>query len=166
VEAAPFNLVAWGYLGLCLGWTGDAREMKEARSILDRLIANTPDHPSLPYWLYFKAGVCARQNDYQEAADCAGRSAELQPRFTLAMLEYANALGFLGRDAEAADVAREAFALNPSVNEEAYINELLTAAGSLERVQPHIAGLRAAGIFSNGTNKEPQDEHGRTRVST
>jgi serine/threonine protein kinase/Tfp pilus assembly protein PilF len=147
VEVSPFNLVAWGYLGLCLGWTGDAKEMAKAMQILDRLIANTPDHPSLPYWLYFRAGVCAREGKFEEAAESARRSAELQPRFTLALMEYANALGFLGRNEEAAAAAMQAAALNPGATQETYTGELLITTGSADRAQPHLGGLVAAGIF-------------------
>jgi predicted Zn-dependent protease len=115
--------------------------------ILDRLIANTPDHPSLPYWLYFRAGVCAREGKFEEAAESARRSAELQPRFTLALMEYANALGFLGRNEEAAAAAMQAAALNPGATQETYTGELLITTGSADRAQPHLGGLVAAGIF-------------------
>ncbi|HZL56368.1 MAG TPA: protein kinase [Bryobacteraceae bacterium] len=150
VDSAPFNLVAWGYLGLCLGWAGNDAAVAEAGRILDRLIANTPDHPSLPYWLYFKAGVCAREGRFEEAADCACKSAELQPRFSLALLEYANALGSLGRQEEALDAMREVLAVNPGATQAMYIAELTITTGSADRVRPHIEGLIAAGIFTQG----------------
>jgi Predicted integral membrane protein len=147
VEVAPFNLVAWGYLGLCLGWTGEGRDLGEAQSIFDRLIRNTPDHPSLPYWLYFKAGLCAREGKYQEAADCACRSAELQPRFTLSLLEYANALGFMGRHEEACEVMSKVYAINPMLTQDLYVSQITLTTGSPERAEGHIGGLFAAGIY-------------------
>ena len=96
VRIAPFNLVAWGYLAMTLGWGGDEKEVAEAQGILDRLIADTPDHPSLPYWYYFKAGAYFRQQDFAAAAECAQKSFELQPRYVIARMSYANALGALG----------------------------------------------------------------------
>jgi tetratricopeptide (TPR) repeat protein len=147
VEIAQFDLIAWGYLGLRLGWGGDEPEMAEAQSIFDRLIGDTPDHPSLPYWLYFKSGVSARQGKFQEAADCAQRSVELQPQFLLGMVAQANALGHLGRKQDAFQILGQAMALNPDANQQAYVAELMQIGLTPQRVQPHIGGLIAAGIF-------------------
>jgi serine/threonine protein kinase/tetratricopeptide (TPR) repeat protein len=150
VQIAQFDLIAWGYLGLTLGWGGDEPEMEEAQAIFDRLIRDAPDHPSQPYWLYFKSGVCVRQGKFQEATDCAQRSTELQPRFLIAMVAHANALGHLGRLPEAFEVIGRALALNPDVKQEAYLTELMQIGRTRERIMPHIGGLVAAGIF-----KEP-----------
>src|SRR5581483_6843299 len=105
VEIAPFNFIAWGYLSLALGWAGNEAQMREAHTILDRLITQAPDHPSLPYWLCFKAGIYGREGKHQEAADCAARSVTLQPRFAPGLAEHANALGYLGRFPEAFELA-------------------------------------------------------------
>jgi serine/threonine protein kinase/Tfp pilus assembly protein PilF len=147
VEVAPFNLVAWGYLGLCLGWCGTESEIAEAHGIFERLIKNTPDHPSLPYWLYFDAGIYTREGKWQEAAECARRSLELQPRFTIALAEYANALGCLGRFDEAREVMGRLAAINPNASFEAYMHELILTNRTPEQAHMHIKGLTAAGIF-------------------
>ena len=147
VEVAPFNLVAWGYLGLCLGWCGAETDVPEAHRILERLIRNTPDHPSLPYWLYFNAGTYTREEKWQEAADCARRSLELQPRFTIAIAEYANALGCLGRFEEAREAMSKLAAINPNASFEAYIGELYLTNRTREQALLHIKGLAAAGIL-------------------
>jgi len=68
VQIAPFNLVAWGYLGLALGWGGKERDADEAEKILKKLIAETPEHPSLPYWHYFLSGTYIRLSRFDEAA--------------------------------------------------------------------------------------------------
>lgn len=149
VEIAQFDLIAWGYLGLSLGMGGDAPDMEEAQTILDRLIREAPDHPALPYWLYFKSSVCVRQGKYQEGADCAQRSAEIQPRFLIALLSRANALGHMGRKEEAWEVVTRAMALNQSASQEYYISELYQIGRTRERVRPHIEGLIAAGIFKD-----------------
>jgi tetratricopeptide (TPR) repeat protein len=147
VEIAPYNLVAWGYIGLCLGWCGERDEIAEGHRILSRLIENSPDHPSLPYWLYFKAGIHTREGDFEKAAACALRSLELQPRFTIALAEYANALGCLGRFDEAREVMGRVMALNPNASAEAYMTELLLTNRTKESAEMHVRGLVAAGIY-------------------
>src|ERR1019366_5648819 len=81
VKVAPLNLVAWGYLAMTLGWGGNEREVAEAQQMLDDLIASTPDHPSLPYWHYFKAGASFLQENYELAAEHARKCVEMQPRY-------------------------------------------------------------------------------------
>jgi serine/threonine protein kinase/tetratricopeptide (TPR) repeat protein len=147
VEIAPFNLVAWGYLGLALGWGGAQHQIPEAHAILDRLIADAPDHPSMPYWLCFQAGTFCREGKHQESADCARRSITLQPRFAPSLIVYANAMGHLGRFPEAGEMIRQLIEINPHGTQEAYMSALLTTTGARERAQPHIGGLIAAGIF-------------------
>lgn len=148
VEVAPFNLVAWGYLGLCLGWAGDGAAVAEGRAILDRVLKTAPDHPSLPYWLYFKAGACAHQEDFAEAAASARRAAEIQPRFALAHLEYANALGMLGKHEEARAAAAKMQTLSPAITQEVYVNLVQQTTRSPQRAEPHLRGLFVAGIYT------------------
>jgi serine/threonine protein kinase/tetratricopeptide (TPR) repeat protein len=147
VEIAPLNLVAWGYLAMTLGWGGDEREVAEAQEILDRLIAETPDHPSLPYWYYFKAGACFRMGDYERAAACARKTYELQPRYIITKLALANALGALGKLEEARAAWNETLAVNPNITQAAFMETILAIARTPERAEPHIMGLKAAGIF-------------------
>jgi serine/threonine protein kinase/Flp pilus assembly protein TadD len=147
VELAPFNLTAWGYLGLCLGWSGDGADVDEGRAIFDRLLQTAPDHPYLPYWLYFKAGVCARQGNFQEAADAARHSVEMQPRFALAFIELANALGYLGKHDEARQIMAKLAAMSPGTTQEIYLQQVLLTTGSPERSECHVGGLFAAGVF-------------------
>jgi serine/threonine protein kinase len=147
VEIAPFNLVAWGYLGLALGWGGEQNQVPEAQSILNRLIVNAPDHPSLPYWLCFQAGTFCREGKHQQSADCALRSMGLQPRFAPSLIVYANALGHLGRFQEAGEIVGQLIEINPHGTQEAYMSALLTTTGARERAEHHISGLIAAGIF-------------------
>ena len=147
VEIAPFNFVAWGYLSLVLGWAGNAEQMREAHSILDRLIAQAPNHPSMPYWLCFKAGIFGREGNHEGAAEAARRGVVLQPRFAHGLAAYANALGYLGRFAEAYELVPQMIAANPHGTQEAYMKALLITTGARERAEVHIGGLIAAGIF-------------------
>jgi TolB-like protein/Tfp pilus assembly protein PilF/predicted Ser/Thr protein kinase len=148
VEIAPFNLVAWGYLGLSLGVAGDDAEVAEARRILDRLIETTPDHPSVPYWLYFKAAVATRQGRQGEAAECARRTLELQPHFFLAAVMLANALGSLGRLEDARAAWQRVHAVHPAFTALDYAREIRLQAPVEDRALPHLAGLRAAEILT------------------
>jgi tetratricopeptide (TPR) repeat protein len=91
--------------------------------------------------------VCGREGNFQEASDCARRSAEIQPRFTPSLIAYANALGFLGRYEEAREVMTRATAMNPHLSQEAYLGLVLSTTGSPERAEAHIGGLFAAGIY-------------------
>ncbi|HEX9189270.1 MAG TPA: protein kinase [Vicinamibacteria bacterium] len=147
VQIAPFNLVAWGYLALCLGVAGDEGEVGEARRILDRLIETAPEHPSLPYWSFFRAAVSTRQGRLEEAVADARRTVELQPHFFLAAVGLANALGALGREEDARAAWQRVQAIHPAFTAEGYAREIGLQATRAERAEPHLAGLRAAGIL-------------------
>jgi adenylate cyclase len=148
VEIAPFNLVAWGYLALSLGIAGEEAEVAEGRRILDRLLETTPDHPSVPYWSYFKGGVATRQGQFEEAAECTRRTIELQPYFFLASVMLANALGALGRVEEARASWQRVQAIHPAFTAAAYAHDIELQALTKERAEPHLAGLRKAGLLA------------------
>ena len=147
VQIAPFNLVAWGYLGLALGWGGKERDAHEAEKILKKLIAETPEHPSLPYWHYFLSGVYIRLSRFEEALAHAQRCVELQPRFYIARITLANALGHLGRFDEARAEIAHVLAMNSYVNEAVLHTEYLNIARDFQVADLHLAGLRASQAF-------------------
>jgi adenylate cyclase len=147
VEIAPFNLVAWGYLALSLGVAGEEAEVAEARRILDRLLETTPDHPSVPYWSYFKGAVLTRQAQLEEAAECARRTVELQPYFFLAAVMLANALGSLDRLDEARATWQRVQAIHPGFTAAGYAHDIELQALTKARAEPHLAGLRKAGLL-------------------
>lgn len=145
VEIAPFNLVAWGYLALAHGWTGDDLLAREGQKILDRLLKTAPEHPSVPYWLYFKVPGLQRFGRHDEALEAARRATELQPHFFLSRIAYANVLGVTGDPAGAqAEIAR-VLAINPMVTPQQYADAVMLLSRSAERAEIHLAGLRAAG---------------------
>ena len=147
VQLAPYNFVAWGYLGLSLGIAGGDAEVAEARRILDRLLETAPDHPSVPYWEYFRAGVMTREGDHAGALQGAARCMELQPRYLLGAVMLANALGSLGQHEQARATWAAVVAANPRFSAAGYARDILRQARSAERARPHLAGLRAAGIL-------------------
>ena len=123
VKLAPLNLVAWGYL------------------------ESTPDHPSLPYWHYFKAGASFLQEDYELAAEHARICVEMQPRYLVARLGYAAALGALGRVEESRAIWNEVLTLNPYINPADYVENILAIARTPESTEKHVRGFVKAGIF-------------------
>ncbi len=147
VQIAPFNLVAWGYLGLALGWGGKERDADEAEKILKKLIAETPEHPSLPYWHYFLSGTYIRLSRFEEAAEHAQRCVELQPRFYIARITLANALGHLGQVEQARAEIAHVLAMNPYVTEAVLHTEYLNIARDPQLADLHLAGLRSAQAF-------------------
>lgn len=146
VQLAPFNFVAWGYLGLSLGAAGDEADVVEARGILDRLLAAAPDHPSVPYWEYFRAAVLTRQGDLEGAQSGLIRCLGLQPQYLLAAVMLANVQGSLGRLDEARATWQAVRAAHPGFTAEGYARDLRWQARTEDRAAPHLAGLRAAGI--------------------
>jgi TolB-like protein/tetratricopeptide (TPR) repeat protein/predicted Ser/Thr protein kinase len=147
VQVAPFDLVGWGYLALVLGQAGEPRQVEEAQVILDRLLAEAPDHPSLPYWLYFKSTACLREDRHAEAAEHARRSVELNPGFTLARAALANALGSLGRPEEARAAWKATVAVNPDFTPAFYESLAREVLVREEWAEKLLAGLRLALIL-------------------
>lgn len=92
VQIAPFDLVAWGYLGLAHASAGGEKEVLEAHRILSQLLADAPDHPSVPYWLQFITVANLRMDRNEDAINTARRSVELQPGYTFHQVFYAEAL--------------------------------------------------------------------------
>ena len=147
VEIAPFNLVGWGYLALSLGWAGNDAGVEEARRLADTLIADTPDHPSLPFWLFFRSGIATRQGCFEDASADARRSLQMIPMYFVERATLANALGHLGRAEEARAEMSACLAANPAFTPEHYARTLRRITGSDERLEPLVAGLRAAGLL-------------------
>jgi TolB-like protein/cytochrome c-type biogenesis protein CcmH/NrfG len=148
VQIAPYHFVAWGYLGLTLGIAGDDADVAEARRIFDRLLETAPDHPSVPYWEYFRAGVLTRQGDLAGAVHSVMRCMQLQPRYLLAPVMLANALGSLGRIDEAKATWQAVRAAHPGFTAEGYARDISWQTRIAERAAPHLDGLRAAGILA------------------
>lgn len=154
VAIAPFNLVAWGYLGLTLGWGGKEREVKEAEKIFAKIIGDTPEHPSLPYWYFFLAGTYLRLHRYDDAVRAGERCIQLQPRFYVARITLANALGLVGRLDEAREEMAQVLAVNPYVSEALVQTEYAMINRDPQVVELHMAGLHAANAMPVATQGE------------
>jgi adenylate cyclase len=148
VEISPFNLVAWGYLGFVLGSGGQIRkDAEEGDRILTKLIADTPEHPSVPYWYFFKAMGCTRLGRFEEAVTSAFKCVEMHPHFYIARYTLANALGHVGRYEEARREMATVVATNPNVSEPLLKREWVVIIRDPEMAEAQLAGLRKAGVF-------------------
>jgi serine/threonine protein kinase/Flp pilus assembly protein TadD len=148
VQIAPFNLVAWGYLGFVLGCGGQkTKEATEGDRILTKLLADTPEHPSVPYWYFFKAMACTRLGHFEEAVTCAFKCVEMHPHFFIARYVLANALGQVGRYDEARSEMATALAINPNLSEPLVDREFTVIIRDREMAEAQLAGMRKAGIF-------------------
>lgn len=113
VATAPFNMVAWGYVGCALTWGGNEEEIKEGLAILQRLLKVAPNHPSVPFWHFFLAAGYAEAGDYAAAREHAQASVEYHPGFCLGWVTLANTLGALGDKEGAARAIERAQRVNP-----------------------------------------------------
>jgi serine/threonine protein kinase/Flp pilus assembly protein TadD len=148
VRISPFNLVAWGYLGFVLGSGGQAtKNALEGDRILTKLITDTPEHPSVPYWYFFKAMACTRLGHFEEAVTCASKCVEMHPHFYMAHYVLANALGHVGRFDEARAEMATTLAINPNISEPMLAREWIVITREPEMAEIQLAGLRKAGIF-------------------
>ena len=148
VEIAPFDFHSWGRLARTLLYGGDDAGLEEGHAVLDRILASAPDHPIVPYWLYFKANGCAREGRYEDAVRFARRSLDIQPGYTGAWMALANALGHLGRGEEAREAVERALKANPAMTAEHLFEQIrIAAGGDDEHARKSLAGLAAAGLL-------------------
>ncbi len=148
VEIAPFDFHSWGRLGRTLAYGGGPEELQEGQAVLDRILAGAPDHPMVPYWLYFKANACVREGRYEEAVGFARRSVEAQPGYAGAWVALANSLGQLGRFDEARQAMDRALRANPAMTPEHLAAQIrILAGGQDELAENSLSGLRAAGLL-------------------
>jgi adenylate cyclase len=148
VDIAPFDFHSWGRLGRTLSYGGNAEGLREGQAVLDRILASAPNHPMVPYWLYFKANACALEGRNEDAERFARKSLEIQPGYAGAWIALANALGQLGRTEEARQVMERALRANPAMTPEHLSEQIRIAAGGDEKhVEKSLAGLIAAGLL-------------------
>jgi len=145
VDIAPFNLVAWGYLACAHVWSGDDNKAHEGLRILERLLKTAADHPSVPYWHYFKSEGCIRLQRHADACEAAEQSVALQPHFFLSRIAFANALGGVGSLAQGRAEIERVLTINPSITPDAYEGAVRLLSHSPEHAVRHMAGLRAIG---------------------
>jgi len=147
VAIAPFNMIAWGYLGCGLAWGGNDAERAEGIAILHRLLKVAPNHPSFPFWHYFLSFAYTEGEDYAAAREHAQVSVDVHPGFCLGWVLLANAFGMLGDVERARHAIEQAQAHNPRFRPEGF--QLYLAAISREigdSVRKQTQGLVRAGL--------------------
>ena len=148
VRISPFNLVAWGYLGFVLGCGGQqTKSAIEGDRILTKLITDTPEHPSVPYWYFFKSMACTRLGHFEEAVSSASKCIEMHPNFYIARYMLANALGQVDRHDEARTEMATVLTINPNIKEPLLDREFMVITRDRELTERFLGGLRKAGVF-------------------
>ncbi|MGD9388392.1 MAG: hypothetical protein PVI87_09235 [Gammaproteobacteria bacterium] len=159
VAIAPFNMVAWGYVGCNLVWGGSPEEIQEGLAILNRLLEEAPNHPSVPFWHYFLAVGYAEAGEYGPAQEHAHTAVGFHPGFCLGWVALANAQGALGDSAEAAESIAQAQAANPRFELEGFRQYMIAISREWpETAKRQTIGLVRAGLLAPAP--EESTEHG------
>jgi hypothetical protein len=143
VAISPFDFGAWGYLGWPLVTTAAPGDLEEVHAIMARLAELAPDHPGLPYCLYHRSVACSCQDRVKEAVGFASRSTAENPTFPWGWLQYANALGSVGRIADGRRALARAAALVPGMTAAHYEWMLGEMHGSVAGGEPRYRGIRS-----------------------
>lgn len=149
VALAPFNMVAWGYLGCALTWGGTDEERVEGLAILQRLLKVAPNHPSFPFWHYFLSFGYTEGGDYHAARVHAQTAVDVHPGFCLGWVLLANAAGALGDQEGARRAIANAQQANPRFEVEGFRRYLLAISREVgDSVGKQTHGLVQAGLLT------------------
>jgi adenylate cyclase len=148
VDLAPYDLVAWGYLGFAHASAGGVKEAGDALKILSHLIGDAPDHPSMAYWLHFVTLATLRLERYQEAVEYGRRCFDLQPGFVFQQVLLAEALCRLDRIDEAKTVLATIPAYNPYFSMAAFEEVANTSCRSPAIVEQFCGRVKSLGLFN------------------
>jgi adenylate cyclase len=144
---APFNMIAWGYLGFLLSWGSTEVERDEGIAILLRLLKVAPNHPSVPFWHHFLAFAYAEREDYETSRGYAESSVDVHPGFCLGWVMLANALGMLGDIDGAHHAIAQAQHHSPLFQPQGYQHLLLAIAAEIgDSPRKQTEGLARAGL--------------------
>lgn len=148
VAIAPFNMIAWGYLGCGIAWNGTPAERAEGIAILERLLKVAPNHPSFPFWHYFLAFAHTEAEDYAAARTHAQVSVDVHPGFCLGWALLANSLGMLGDGEAARRAIGQAQAMNPRFDPEGFRRYFMAISNEIgDSVRRQTQGLVRAGLI-------------------
>ena len=147
VHKAPYDLVAWGYLGFAHAVAGTLVNAKEALKILDHLIADAPDHPSIPYWLQFAMMASLRLENFENAVAYGRRCFEMQPGFVFQQVLLAEGLCRLNRIDEAKVVLATIPEYNPYFSMAAFERVASTVSQSQVVVDQFCGRVKALNLL-------------------
>jgi TolB-like protein/cytochrome c-type biogenesis protein CcmH/NrfG len=150
VGIAPFNMIAWGYVGCGLTWGGTEEERAEGIAILQRLLKVAPNHPSVPFWHYFLSFGHTEAGDYRTAREHAQFAVNIHPGFTLGWAQLANALGALGEADAARHAIEQAQKANPRFRPDGLCRYMVAIAHEvgMGSVRRQTDGLVRAGLLA------------------
>ncbi|MDF0585068.1 tetratricopeptide repeat protein [Bradyrhizobium yuanmingense] len=113
-----------------------AGRLDRAETIYRRILNKNPDHAGS---LHMIGVIHFQRREYARAIDYIGRAIELEPRDSNFRHNFANALGGLGRRAEAEAEYRAAIRLNENHGDaHGALGMLLLEAGRLDAAEPHL----------------------------
>jgi TolB-like protein len=148
VKAAPFDLGAWGYMGWPLAATGNSADIDELLDICKRLLETESSHPGTPYWQYHKSVALAGKGDWEAALEPLETCLATQPEFTHGLMHYANVLGELGRNNDAAAAVARAVDANSALTTESYAAIIEQLTDQVNVREQRTSGLRRAGLLA------------------
>jgi predicted metal-dependent HD superfamily phosphohydrolase/TolB-like protein len=159
LELNQYDDGARGYLGWVLAPSTEASHLAEARATFDRLLAGTQKHPGRPFWFLHRSVALTCAGDFDGALAAARVAVNFGPNLTLGWLHAANALGQLGRIAEAqALVERCPLDLKrPGADWQSMIRLISRDDRAAEL---RTAGLRSIGLAAGRTATSPDDDAG------
>jgi tetratricopeptide (TPR) repeat protein len=149
VAIAPFNMIAWGYLGCALTWGGTTAEREEGLAVLHRLLRVAPNHPSVPFWHFFLAWGYSEAEEYGAAREHAQVAVDIHPGFCLGWVQLANALGATGDEAGARLALDRAVEANSRFQIESHRRYMLAVSREVgDSVYRQTRGLVQAGLLA------------------
>ena len=146
IEMAPLQLIPRGYLAMLLSFTGGAKEINEAKKLLEDNFTIAPKHPSTSYWLYFFALVEQRLGSHDSAIDYAKKSLMEQPGWALSYYIIANAYAMKGESDVAKEALENASEINPYLTTQLYAENVFRIVGSDKKSAPFVGGLKKLGL--------------------
>jgi DNA-binding SARP family transcriptional activator/TolB-like protein/Tfp pilus assembly protein PilF len=137
----PNLAIAWCFSGFAHSYLG---EHEEALRRISQAIRLSPSDPHVFFFDMALVIVHLMRGDYASAVEAGRRAIELNPLFSSTYKSYLAALGWLGREREAADVRNRLLTLEPgfSVDQAVQRSPFLRA----EDVARYAEGLRRAGL--------------------
>lgn len=142
VKLTPLNLIARGYLALFLGLTKGKAGAEEAIEIIEDNLEIAPNHPSTPYWEFFKAIAEQARGNHQAAIDQANSSLIGQPGWAHNYFVIANACCELDKVEEAKTAIASAGMINPFLTADLYAENVNRITCDPSMSEPFIGGLR------------------------
>ncbi|MFL5287661.1 MAG: tetratricopeptide repeat protein [Rhodopila sp.] len=137
----PNLAIAWCFSGFAHTYAG---EHEEALRRVNQAIRLSPADPHLFFFDMALVIVHLMRGDYAGAVEAGRRAIELNPLFSSTYKSYLSALGWIGREREAAEVRERLLTLEPGFSVEQAVQR--SPFVKPEDVARYAEGLRRAGL--------------------